>query len=162
MGMDESEMMNHLEALDSDDRRCDVAHNALRLVTEQIQRTRAEFKAKSPQGAVEKSLQKEWEVRAPGLAQSYRKRSHGQNGDLVHPEAPAKRAIKGGGHRNQVQGREATDHDVGARAVPLGGYGSEDGGGRLRRHKVQRPIPDNIWEAQRALKEFDWSVDIWT
>ncbi len=36
VGMEESDMRNHLEALDSEDRRCEVAHKALRGIMEQI------------------------------------------------------------------------------------------------------------------------------
>jgi hypothetical protein len=97
--------------------------------------------------------------RQPVSAQSYRKCSHGQSCDLGHKGAPAKRVIREGGHRFQVNIRKADDHDEGARAEPLGGYEAEVRGGRLCRHKVQRHIPDNIWEAQRTLKDFDWSVE---
>ena len=97
--------------------------------------------------------------RQPVSAQSCTECSRGQSCDLGHTGAPTKRVIREGRHRFQVNIRKANNHDEGARAEPLGGYGAEVKGSRPRRHKEQRHIPDNIWDAQRALKDFDWSVE---
>jgi hypothetical protein len=92
--MEESDMRNHLEALDSEDRRCEVAHKALRGIMEQIQRTREELTAEYSQGAAKECSQKEWEAKSPDPAQSSRQRSYGMSEDIVYPAAPASAGVE--------------------------------------------------------------------